>query len=178
MPIDYEKLVVLEVCRKVKKEHYFYEDLLQEARIALYSALQKIDETKTEHQKVFFLRRAVRWRISKAWRYWLKDVLLVSERSLQQRKADLNKREILEDFTLIKISDQSSVSDIVIKQKQIERLRKVLEDLVLTEEELVALQAFFDETDCRTLGKMLGKSHQGAINVQKRVLEKIKGRIL
>ena len=180
MSNEHERLIVAEVSRKLKKDHYFYDDMLQEARIALLLALHKIDKNKTRKQQYFFLRNAVRWHVSKTWRAWLKDVLLVSERSLQKRTADMRKRENLDDFDWsdFKVADSGMLPDEEAHlHKQREKLKKALDAVVRTEEDAKLISAVIHDVDCRTLGKQIGKSHQGALNTQKRLLEKLRKRV-
>lgn len=179
MSIDYDKLIRREVSRKVSREHPFYDDLCQEARIAVFLADQKLDKTLPLQKQTAFVKNAIRWRIVRAWREWLSDSALVSDKSLREHNAVFDKVTALNEFVEETVSDgRVSPEEEAADKLFLETVLTAIEDVVKKPEEHAAAKALLDDTDSRTLGTQIGKSHQGALNIQKRLIEKIRKRVL
>lgn len=179
MAIDYDKLIRREVSRKVPREHPFYDDLIQEARIAVFLASQKLDKTLPIPKQMAFIKNAIRWRIVRVWREWLSTSALVSDKSLREHSAVFDRILPLNEFFEETVSDnKASPEEEAADKLFLESVLTAIEDVVKKPEEHAAAKALLDDTDSRTLGAQIGKSHQGALNIQKRLVEKIRKRVL
>lgn len=160
------------------RDHPFFEDLLQEARIAVYLAKDQLDPTQPDAKQKFFLRTAAQWKITKAWRSWLSVSSLVSNKSLRKGRAVFGKVVPMQEYVYDTISDgQPSVESVVSDKERLEKVLEALEESVKTEEEHQVIKALLNNVDSRTLGRQIGKSHQGAINIQKRLLKKVRKKL-
>jgi len=165
--LDYEKIVRRQVLRKVRPEHPFFEDLCQEGRIAVLEVADKLDKKLSRHAQKAFLSKAVYWRITKAWQVWLRGSLLVSVKSMREARADFFK---IKNVELEKIKDKDPLPEQQAGEgRQLDKAYQAIADSVQSEKDLTALLGFLEGVDSRTLGRRMGLSHQGVINIQKRI---------
>lgn len=174
MQHKYEKLIRSEVARRVSYEHPFFEDLCQEAKVAVLSIESKIDKSLPEKKQLAYVRQAVRWHVTKVWHSWLRESLLVSVRSLREKRADLTKIDRGEDYLRDLVSPEPSPEESLIENDFQEKLKMACEQSTQSERDKKALQGLLDGLDSRKLGKSLGMSHQGALNVQKKLISRIR----
>lgn len=165
--LDYEKIVRKQVLRKVRAEHPFFEDLCQEGHIAVLEVVDKLDKKMSKHAQKAFLSKAVYWRVTKAWQVWLRGSLMVSVKSMREARADFFK---IKNIDLEKIKDKEELPENQADERsQINKAYQAIADSVQSEKDLKALLGFLEGVDSRTLGKRMGLSHQGVINIQKRL---------
>lgn len=174
MQRSYEKLIRREVTRRVSVDHPYFEDLCQEARIALFLIESKIDKTLSIERQRSYLRQAIRWHITKCWHIWLRESLLVSVKSLREKRAALDKRKYDESYLLEAVSMQRSPEEAAAESFQLEKVIAAFEEAIKDNRDALAFKGFLEDVDTRTLGKRMNMSHQGALNVQKRLLERVK----
>lgn len=176
MAIDYEKLVYREVARKVRANSEFFEDLLQEGRVAAWQVQEKLDKSFSEEKQVAYIKQAVRWRINRAFRVWLRGALLVSGQSLRRNVADLDRVDRnLPDWKRDSIPSGEPLLDETTADKDgWDKIQQAVFDLGLTEEEQEVVRGMLEGAGCREVGHRIGKSHQGVLNIQKKILAKIR----
>ena len=171
MLFDLEKLIRSEVRRRVAVGHSLYEDLCQEARIAAWEIESKLDHDLPEAQQKSFVKHAIRWRITRAWHLWLRESLLVSVKAIREQRADFSKRVVGEDVLEKVASQEQSPEERTINSHL---LGAALESAVQDVRDEKALQGLLAGVSCRTLGERLEMSSQGALNVRRRLLNRIK----
>lgn len=175
MLYKYEKLIRREASRRVSPDHPFFDDLCQEARIALIGIDKKIDKSLPKKAQSAYVRQYIRWHITKVWHVWLRESLLVSVKSLRDRKADLTKKVDIEDAHLENMGDtRPSPEDIVLEEDLLNKVMQAVQEAAQDERDKKAFEGFIEDLDSRSLGKKLGMSHQGAINVQQRLLGRVR----
>lgn len=176
MAIDYEKLVYREVARRVRADSEFFEDLLQEGRIAVWQVLPKVDEALPEEKRVAYIRQAIRWKINRAFRVWLRGLLLVSSQSLRNNAADLDRVDRnLPDWKKESVpSSEDPLDEFIADKEALEKIFQVFSELDVTNEEQEVLKGLLEGEGCRGVGQRIGKSHQGVLNIQKRLLARIR----
>lgn len=172
---SFEDIIKAEVSRKIKPGHFFFDDLCQEARIAILLIEDKIDRDLPHKQQVSFVRKAVRWHISRVWRMWVREAALVSEQSLRDNKAILDKIDYVEDWDELDIPDEStSPEDLVQHYTDLIRIIEMFKDVISTPEEQTAFIEMLKGTNSRAVGAKINRSHTGAIKMQKRLIKKVK----
>lgn len=175
MLYKYEKLIRREAARRVSPDHPFFDDLCQEARIALISIEKKLDTSLPSRTQFSYVRQAIRWHVTKVWHTWLRESLLVSVKSLRDRKADLTKKVDLEDAHLENFGDERpSPEDVVLEEDLLNKIMQAVLEAAQDDRDKKAFEGFMEDLDSRKLGKKLGMSHQGAINVQQRLLGRVR----
>lgn len=176
MAIDYEKLVYREVARRVRADSEFFEDLLQEGRVAVWQILPKVDKTLPEEKQIAYIRQAIRWKINRAFRVWLRGLLLVSSQSLRNNVADLDRVDRnLPDWKKEQVSSYDEpLDELVADREALEKISQILVEIDVTDEEREVLKGLLEGEGCRGVGQRIGKSHQGVLNIQKRLLAKIR----
>lgn len=168
--VDYEKIAKREVLRRLSSDHIFYEDLMQEARIALHLASKTLDEKFSPAMRTSYLKQAVRWRITKAYHGWLRTETNTSVRKLRRGAAIF---KVKQEITT-RLADAESLSKVaeIEFRKDLNTIVSTLKECVETEDEKLLYKAITEGMDLRDLGQRLSCSHQGAANKKERLIKK------
>lgn len=158
----------------MSEDHPYFEDLCQEARIALIGIESKIDKTLPVEKQRSYVRQAIRWSITKCWHIWLRESLLVSVKSLREKRADLDKRKYDDQYLSMAADPAPSPEEAAADSLAFQKVYEAFQTAVKNNRDELALEGLLEDIDSRALGKKLNMSHQGALNVQKRLIDRAK----
>lgn len=176
MVAQHEKLIKQEVLRRVGADHALFDDLVQEGRVAVWGVQDKLDASLPLDKQRAYIRQAIRWRIGKAYLRWLMETFLVSGKSLRKNEAYFDRVDYnLPDWKRDNVPDSEALSEASFADRlALVKVVSALRETAETEKEKEAIEGFLEGKSSREIGKAIGRSHQGVLNMQKALFVKAK----